>query len=194
MSGGAKLYMINSCLAVQTTTVTLSAMLATLILGCLSYVMTLGKSIGCSSSFSNFFSMPPYEKNVTCSYFSVSAIQTDGSDPEPEAMKTLTGDVSLLYLVLGEPFGQHLCHRLRRVGHWEWETGIVARQGSFLLRVHMSEVFQILKTTNVRYEVYGQLYVDRLFQQAKDGGESAISRIWAGRYLNRNSVSLSVRT
>ena len=109
-------------------------------------------------------------------------------------MKTITGDVPLHSLVLGEPFGQHVGHRLRRVGHWEWETGIVARQGSFLLRVHMSEVFQILKTKNVRYEVYGQLYVDRLSQQAKDGGESAISRIRAGRYLNRNSVSLSVRT
>ena len=53
-------------------------------------------------------------KNVMYMYFSVSAIQTDR---EPKAMKTVTGDVRLLDLVLGLPFDQHIRHWLRRESH-----------------------------------------------------------------------------
>ncbi len=72
MSGGAKLHMMNSCLAARTTCATFSATPCTLILGCLSYVATLGEAIRWRSSFSNWFSTPPLKKNVTCAYFSVS--------------------------------------------------------------------------------------------------------------------------
>lgn len=33
----------------------------------------------------------------------------------------------------GEPLGEHVCHRLRRVGDWERELGVVARHGSYVL-------------------------------------------------------------
>jgi hypothetical protein len=49
------------------------------------------------------------------------------------ARRRLTGDVRLLDLVLCEPFRKDVRHRLWRVGYREWEFGIVARHGSYML-------------------------------------------------------------
>ena len=104
--------MINSCSAARTTSATLSATPATLILGCRSYVATLGESIRCRCSFSNCFSTPPLKKNVTCAYFSVSVAFfflkkkkiVSSRIAAQKKKKLLTGDVRLFDLVLGEPF------------------------------------------------------------------------------------------
>ena len=39
----------------------------------------------------------------------------------------------LLDAVLGEPLGEYVSHRLRQVGNWKWEFGIVAGHGSYVL-------------------------------------------------------------
>jgi hypothetical protein len=41
--------------------------------------------------------------------------------------------VRLLDAVLGEPLGEYVSHRLRQVGNWKWELGIVAGHGSYVL-------------------------------------------------------------
>jgi hypothetical protein len=48
-------------------------------------------------------------------------------------VKRLTCYVRLLDVVLGEPLGEHVSHRLRRVGNWKWELGIIARHGGYVL-------------------------------------------------------------
>lgn len=74
MSGGAKLHITNSCLSSRRTSATLFATSWTDMCGCLSYVATFGDGMRCRSSLSNCFSTPPLKKNVTCAYFSVSAM------------------------------------------------------------------------------------------------------------------------
>jgi hypothetical protein len=43
--------------------------------------------------------------------------------------------VRLLDVVLGEPLGEHVSHRLRRIGNRKWELGIVARHGGDVLSI-----------------------------------------------------------
>jgi hypothetical protein len=43
--------------------------------------------------------------------------------------------VRLLDVVLGKPLGKHVSHRLRRVGNREWELGVVARHGGYVLSI-----------------------------------------------------------
>jgi len=62
--------------------------------------------------------------------------------------------VCLLDVALGEPFGKHVCHRLRGVSNWKWELGIVARHGGYV-------------------KVFWYVYVERFGHLAKYGADLA---------------------
>jgi hypothetical protein len=47
----------------------------------------------------------------------------------------LTCYVRLLDAVLGEALGEYVSHRLRQVGNWKWELGVVAGHGSYVLSI-----------------------------------------------------------
>ena len=76
MSGFAKLRTIRSYVSSLIFSITAAVTSGALISGCRSYVATLGDGISILSSPLFGSSTPPLKKNVTCAYFSVSAIRS----------------------------------------------------------------------------------------------------------------------
>ena len=74
----------------------------------------------------------------------------------------LTCYVRLLDVVFGEPLSEHVSHRLRWVGNWEWKLGIVARHGGYMLSNSSdSNVMNGARGSGGAYEVFWYVYVDR---------------------------------
>ena len=77
----------------------------------------------------------------------------------------------LLDVALGEPFGKHVCHRLRGVGNWKWELGIVARHGGYVLSIPSDSNRH--RDGGGAYEVFWYVYVERFGHLAKYGADLA---------------------
>jgi len=79
--------------------------------------------------------------------------------------------VRLLDVVLGKPLGEHVSHRLRWVGNWKWELGIVARHGSYVLSNSSDKNMTELKDEGGAHKVFWYVYFDWFGQFTKYGAD-----------------------